>query len=152
MGLTPYPSLATLPSAFAAACRLSRTEGELFERCRIALVRRFQSERIWFTLTSPTEALPRVGPAAGFEDALGMAATQSCGLMSAQFESMVKRMQHGFASRNGLTAAALAAPVRVMFERTLRGFLTEEAQLVGVETRLQAERPGGLQHPGGHVQ
>jgi aconitate decarboxylase len=47
--------------------------------------------------------------AAGFEDALGMAATQSCGLMSAQFESMVKRMQHGFASRNGLTAAALAA-------------------------------------------
>src|SRR6478752_405435 len=37
--------------------------------------------------------------AAGFEDALGMAATQSCGLMSAQFESMVKRMQHGFASR-----------------------------------------------------
>jgi aconitate decarboxylase len=38
-----------------------------------------------------------------------MAATQSCGLMSAQFESMAKRMQHGFASRNGLTAAALAA-------------------------------------------
>jgi aconitate decarboxylase len=47
--------------------------------------------------------------AAQFEDALGIAATQSCGLMSAQFESMVKRMQHGFASRNGLTAAALAA-------------------------------------------
>ena len=42
------------------------------------------------------------------EDALGMAATQACGLMSAQFESMVKRMQHGFAARNGLTAAALA--------------------------------------------
>src|SRR5580704_2278322 len=35
--------------------------------------------------------------AGGFEDAFGMAATQSCGLMSAQFESMVKRMQHGFA-------------------------------------------------------
>jgi len=47
---------------------------------------------------------------AGFEDALGMAATQSCGLMSAQFESMVKRMQHGFAARNGLTAAAFLAP------------------------------------------
>src|SRR5690242_19462817 len=30
------------------------------------------------------------------------------GLISAQFESMVKRMQHGFASRHGLTAAALA--------------------------------------------
>jgi diguanylate cyclase (GGDEF)-like protein len=70
MGLTPYPPLATLPTAFAAACRLSRTEGELFERCRIALVRRFQSERIWFTLISPTEPLPRVGPTVGFEDAV----------------------------------------------------------------------------------
>src|ERR671921_290207 len=69
MGLTPHPSLATLPSAFAAACRLSRTDGELFERCRVALVRRFQSERIWFTLVSPTEALPRVGPSTGFEEA-----------------------------------------------------------------------------------
>jgi aconitate decarboxylase len=45
--------------------------------------------------------------AEGFEDALGIAATQSCGLMSAQFESMVKRMQHGFAARNGLTAVAV---------------------------------------------
>ena len=77
MGLTPYPSLATLPSAFAAACRLSRTEGELFERCRIALVRRFQSERIWFGLGSPTETLPRVGPAAGFEDAVEVARLSS---------------------------------------------------------------------------
>src|SRR3954463_2824373 len=73
MASTPYPSLATLPSAFAAACRLSRTEGELFERCRIALVRRFQSERIWFSLSSPAESLPRVGPAAGFEEAVEVA-------------------------------------------------------------------------------
>jgi 2-methylcitrate dehydratase PrpD len=57
--------------------------------------------------------------AAGFEDALGMAATQSCGLMSAQFESMVKRMQHGFASRNGVTAAALAASGYVGIKRVL---------------------------------
>src|ERR671926_176475 len=70
MGSTPSPSIATLPSAFAAACRLSRTEGELFERCRIALVRRFQSERIWFSLTSPTDSLSRVGPTAGFEDSV----------------------------------------------------------------------------------
>src|SRR5204863_1430645 len=69
MGLTPYPSLATLPSAFAAACRLSRTEGELFERCRVALVRRFQSEQIWLTLVTPTDQVPRVGPARGFEAA-----------------------------------------------------------------------------------
>src|ERR671912_2364287 len=73
MGLTPYPSLATLPSAFAAACRLSRTEGELFERCRIALVRRFQSERIWLSLASPTNSQTRVGPSAGFDDALEVA-------------------------------------------------------------------------------
>src|ERR1700746_554934 len=37
--------------------------------------------------------------AAGFEDAFGMGATQSCGLMWAMYESMVKRMQHGLASR-----------------------------------------------------
>ncbi|MCQ4082801.1 MmgE/PrpD family protein [Streptomyces sp. RB6PN25] len=66
--------------------------------------------------------------AAGFEDALGIAATQSCGLMAAQFESMVKRMQHGFASRNGLTAAALAASgyvgIKRVFERDYGGFLS----------------------------
>jgi aconitate decarboxylase len=65
--------------------------------------------------------------AAGFEDAFGMAATQSCGLMSAMFESMVKRMQHGFASRNGLTAAALAASgyvgIKRVFERSYGGWL-----------------------------
>jgi diguanylate cyclase (GGDEF)-like protein len=69
MALVPSSALLTLPSAFAAACRLSRTEGELFERCRVALVRRFQSELIWFTLASPTESMPRVGPAKGFEGA-----------------------------------------------------------------------------------
>src|SRR4051794_4526842 len=73
MGLTPYPSLATLPSAFAAACRLSRTEGELFERCRIALVRRFQSERIWLNLVSPADTDRRVGPGTGYEDAVEVA-------------------------------------------------------------------------------
>ena len=65
--------------------------------------------------------------AAGFEDALGMAATQSCGLMSAQFESVVKRMQHGFAARAGLTAAALAAAgyvgIKRVFERDYGGWL-----------------------------
>jgi aconitate decarboxylase len=65
--------------------------------------------------------------AARFEDALGMAATQSWGLMAAQFESMVKRMQHGFASRNGLTAAALAASgyvgIKRVFEREYGGYL-----------------------------
>jgi 2-methylcitrate dehydratase PrpD len=48
--------------------------------------------------------------------------------MSAQFESMVKRMQHGFASRNGLTAAALAAAgyvgIKRVFERPYGGWLS----------------------------
>src|SRR6202042_591402 len=64
---------------------------------------------------------------AGFEDAFGMAATQSCGLMSAMYESMVKRMQHGFAARAGLTAAALAAAgyvgIKRVFERPYGGWL-----------------------------
>jgi len=63
-----------------------------------------------------------------FEDALGIGATQSGGLMSAQFESMVKRMQHGFASRDGLTAAALAASgyvgIKRVFERSFGGWLS----------------------------
>lgn len=47
--------------------------------------------------------------------------------MSAQFESMVKRMQHGFASRNGLTGAALAyvgyVGIKRVFEREYGGYL-----------------------------
>src|ERR687889_1833048 len=73
MGFPPSPPVSTLPSAFAAACRLSRTEGELFERCRIALVRRFQSERIWLSLAPGANSQTRVGPSAGFEDAVEVA-------------------------------------------------------------------------------
>lgn len=66
--------------------------------------------------------------AAGMEDALGLAATQAGGLMAAQFESMGKRMQHGFAARNGLVAAALAAAgytgIKSVFEREYGGFLS----------------------------
>ena len=36
-------AIGNLPSAFAAACRLSRNDAELFERCREALVGRFNS-------------------------------------------------------------------------------------------------------------
>lgn len=74
---TSPPILATIPSAFAAACRLSRTEGELFERCRLALTHRFQSERIWFAVTSPAGVTPRVGPAEGFSDGVEVARLSS---------------------------------------------------------------------------
>ncbi len=66
--------------------------------------------------------------AAGFEDALGLAATQSAGLMSAQFEAMCKRMHHGFSARAGLTAAWLAhdgyTGIKRVFEQEYGGFLT----------------------------
>jgi 2-methylcitrate dehydratase PrpD len=62
-----------------------------------------------------------------FEDALGLAGTQSGGLMAAQFEATSKRMQHGFASRAGLTAAWFAADgytgIKRVYEREYGGFL-----------------------------
>ena len=64
--------------------------------------------------------------AAGFEDALGIAATQSSGLMAAQYEAMVKRMHSGFATRSGLYAAGLAAigysGIKRVIEREYGGF------------------------------
>lgn len=54
------PTSASLPSAFAAACRHARTDGELFDRCREALVRRFGSEEIWFSVTSPGSLMPLI--------------------------------------------------------------------------------------------
>ncbi|KAB7754133.1 MmgE/PrpD family protein [Mycolicibacterium mucogenicum DSM 44124] len=66
--------------------------------------------------------------AAQLEDALGLAATQSSGLMAAQYEAMSKRMQHGFAARNGFYAAGLAAAgytgIKRVFEREYGGFLS----------------------------
>ncbi len=66
--------------------------------------------------------------AAGFEDALGLAGTQSAGLMAAQYEAMSKRMHHGFASRNGYYAAGLAdagyTGIKKVFERPYGGFLS----------------------------
>jgi 2-methylcitrate dehydratase PrpD len=62
----------------------------------------------------------------GFEDALGIASTQASGLMSAQFESMVKRMNHAFGARNGVLAAALAdsgfTGIKDVLERPYGGF------------------------------
>lgn len=65
---------------------------------------------------------------AAFEDALGLAGTQSAGLMAAQFEAMSKRMHHGLASRAGLSAAVLAkggyTGIKRVFERDYGGFLS----------------------------
>ena len=66
--------------------------------------------------------------AASFEDALGLAGTQSAGLMAAQYEAMSKRMHHGLAARNGFYAAGLAqggyTGIKRVFERPYGGFLS----------------------------
>jgi aconitate decarboxylase len=63
---------------------------------------------------------------AQFEDAIGIAATQACGLMSAQFEAMVKRMHSGMAARSGVLGAALAEAgftgIKQVLERDYAGF------------------------------
>ena len=65
---------------------------------------------------------------AQLEDALGLAGTQSSGLMAAQYEAMSKRMHHGLAARNGFYAAGLATHgytgIKRVFEREYGGFLS----------------------------
>jgi aconitate decarboxylase len=65
--------------------------------------------------------------AAQTEDAIGIACTQAGGLMAAQYEGSVKRMQHAFAARNGLPGALLArgkyGGIKKVFERPYGGFL-----------------------------
>jgi hypothetical protein len=74
MTVPPSTSLLShLPSAFAAACRSARTDGELFERCRTFLVQRFLSEKIWFVITGPAAPIPRVGPVDGYDQAVQVA-------------------------------------------------------------------------------
>ncbi|KAJ5124319.1 uncharacterized protein N7515_008144 [Penicillium bovifimosum] len=76
-------------------------------------------------------------PPHAIEDALGISCTQACGLMSAQFGSDVKRMQHGFAARNGLFAALLAkggyTGIKEVFEEPYGGFLAAFGQGSGKE-------------------
>ena len=61
------------------------------------------------------------------ESAIGIACTQAGGLMSAQYEGMIKRAQHAFAARNGLFGALLARTgyvgIKKVFERPYGGFL-----------------------------
>jgi aconitate decarboxylase len=61
------------------------------------------------------------------EDAIGVASTQACGLMAAQFGGMIKRVQHGFSARNGLIGAFLArggyGGLKNVLEQPFGGFL-----------------------------
>ncbi|OJJ97611.1 hypothetical protein ASPACDRAFT_53759 [Aspergillus aculeatus ATCC 16872] len=77
------------------------------------------------------------------EDAVGIACTQAGGLMAAQYESTVKRMQHGFAARNGLFAALLArsgyAGIKDVLDRPYGGFLSTFSQGNGREPAYQPD-------------
>ncbi|GAA0995702.1 MmgE/PrpD family protein [Acrocarpospora macrocephala] len=92
------------------------------------LSRGWHSGAVFGTHTSAMAAgkLRALDPA-GLEDALGLAGTQSAGLMAAQYEAMSKRMHHGFAARAGFYAAGLAAAgytgIKRVFEREYGGFL-----------------------------
>jgi 2-methylcitrate dehydratase PrpD len=92
------------------------------------LIRGWHSGAVFGPMPAAVAAGTMLGlDADGFEDAIGMAATQAGGLMSAQFESMVKRMQHGFAARAGVLAAVLAASgyvgIKAVLERPYGGYL-----------------------------
>jgi aconitate decarboxylase len=135
-----------LPAMISALCAADRVSGsdvllgailgfEVGPRVGMALHGTEMLTRGWHS--GPVFGGPAAAAAAGtvmgldaerFEDALGLAATQACGLMAAQFGSMGKRMQHGFAARNGLLAATLAAGgytgIKQVFEREYGGFLS----------------------------
>ena len=92
------------------------------------LSRGWHSGPVFGTHTAATAAGKLRGLGADrLEDALGMAGTQSAGLMAAQYEAMSKRMQHGFAARNGYYAAGLAAGgytgIKQVFDRPYGGYL-----------------------------
>jgi diguanylate cyclase (GGDEF)-like protein len=53
-----------LPSAFAQACRQSRSEPELLERCRRELCERFQTDEIWVVVRAPGSDSQEMGPPA----------------------------------------------------------------------------------------
>jgi len=62
------------------------------------------------------------------ESAVGIACTQAGGLMACQYEGMIKRVQHGFGSRNGLMGTLIARNgylgILKVLERPFGGFLS----------------------------
>jgi hypothetical protein len=118
------------------------------------LSRGWHSGVVFGTISSAAATGPLYGlDPAGFEDAFGMAATQCCGLMSAIYESMVKRMKHGFASRAGLTAAALAAAgdvgIKRVFERPYAGRLAVFVMAIAPTRKRFTRASGSCGRPNG---
>ncbi len=76
---TPEPSslLGALPPAFAAACHQARSDAELFQRCRNVLAERFDTQAIWFTVTTPSGSRQLTEGPAGLETAVEVAHCRS---------------------------------------------------------------------------
>lgn len=133
MGVSPAPVLATIPSAFAAACRVSRTDGELFERCRAVLASRFGSEQIWLSFRARDGSWPRVGPESGIAEAVEVAR-----LSSGETEVVVAAAPE-VARELGGSAMSLALGLSVVLE--LRTILLErQAALDDAVFQLRALR------------
>lgn len=74
------------------------------------IARGWHGGAIYGVLSAAVAAATVRGLGAGeVAQALALAGAQASGLMGAQYEASVKRMQHGFAARSGLYAAAFAA-------------------------------------------
>lgn len=141
-----HSAAVVIPSLMACAEDLGGVSGRRFLLAAIAgfevgprvgmalhgaqmLSRGWHSGSVFGTHASAAAAGVLLGlDAAQFEDAFGLAGTQSGGLMAAQYEAMCKRMHHGFSCRNGLYAALLAAGgytgIKRVFEREYGGFLS----------------------------
>jgi len=145
--LAPLHSTSLILPALLAAAQLEPfIDGATFLRAAIAgfevgprvglalhgaemLSRGWHSGSVFGTLAAAAAAGNLLGlDAATLEHAFGLAATQSAGLMAAQFGAMSKRMHHGMASRNGLYAVLLArggyTGIERVFEQPYGGFLS----------------------------
>jgi diguanylate cyclase (GGDEF)-like protein len=111
------PSLQNLPSAFAAACRLARSDSELFERCRAVLVQRFESDHIWFNVTRDSIGTDRIGGPEGFGTAVEV------GRATSGETELVILAAPEIAGAMGPTALSLALGLSVVLE--LRDVLQE---------------------------
>ncbi len=114
---TPLQPLTGLPSAFAEACRVARTEEELFERCRSALVRQFETDNVWLTVATGHGSGVRVGPAAAVPDETEVAA------FTAGSIKVAVTTEARLAGQLRAVAAPLAFALTVLVE--LRGVLMD---------------------------
>ncbi len=128
-----HSTLAGLPSAFAAACRHSRTDGELFQHCRDALIQRFQTDEIWFSVKTPSGFTPVAPPPAWLSHGVEVAR-----MTSGETEVVVSAGPVAAAQLRGL-AMPLALGLAVMVE--LHGVLQErQSALEDATFQLRALR------------